>query len=617
MPGQIKGITIEFNGNTTKLQQALSDVNSKTKALDKELSAVNKALKFNPTSVELWTQKQQILTEKLQETNKKLDALKQAQKQMDAQGVEKNSAEYRNLQREIITTESKAKAFKQQLQEIGNVKLKAAQEQLKEIGAELTNAGKALAPLSKASAAVTGGLLAAATSAGKTADDLNTLSKVTGISVEQLQKYKAAADFVDVSVESIAKSQQKLKKTMASAKDGTKAAAENFAKLGVTITDADGKLRDSDDVFQDVIAALAQMEEGTERDALAMEIFGKSAGELNPLIEDAGETYQKVSEIFKQNNIQPLSQEQLDKTQEFQDKLDELKLVGSSALEQLGAKAAEALIPALEKLVEWGGKVVDWVSNLSPEVVQIVAIIGTLLAVLSPLLILLGALATAAGALNIAMLPFTAIILGIIAAIGLLVYAGIELAKNWDEIKQHATDAWNGIKEGAEEFKNKIVGTWETIKQKASELWEKVKNAIVQPFETAKQKVEDAVAKIKSFFPINIKELLSKIKLPHFSLTGSFSLVPPSIPKLSVDWYDKGGIFDSPSIIGVGEKRPEFVGALDDLRDIVREESRPSIGSVTFNIYPAEGVSVNRITDAIQARMVQLLRQEEAAYGNV
>lgn len=617
MPGQIKGITIEFNGNTTKLQQALSDVNSKTKALDKELSAVNKALKFNPTSVELWTQKQQILTEKLQETNKKLDELKQAQKQMDAQGVEKNSAEYRNLQREIITTESKAKAFKQQLQEIGNVKLKAAQEQLKEIGTELTNAGKALAPLSKAAAAVTGSLIAAATSAGKAADDLNTLSKVTGISVEQLQKYRAAADFVDVSVESIAKSQQKLKKTMASAKDGTKAAAENFAKLGVNITDADGKLRDSDDVFQDVIAALGQMEEGTERDALAMEIFGKSAGELNPLIEDAGETYQKVSEIFKQNNIQPLSQEQLDKTQEFQDKLDELKLVGSSALEQLGAKAAEALIPALEKLVDWGGKVVEWVSNLNPEVVQIVAIIGTLLAVLSPLLILLGALATAAGALNIAMLPFTAIIMAIIAAIGLLVYAGIELAKNWDDIKQHATDAWNGIKEGAEEFKNKIVGTWETIKQKASELWEKVKNAIVQPFETAKQKVEDAVAKIKSFFPINIKELLSKIKLPHFSLTGSFSLVPPSIPKLSVDWYDKGGIFDSPSIIGVGEKRPEFVGALDDLRDIVREESRPSIGSVTFNIYPAEGVNVNRIADAVQDRLVQLLKQEESAYGTI
>lgn len=617
MPGQIKGITIEFNGNTTKLQQALSDVNSKTKALDKELSAVNKALKFNPTSVELWTQKQQILTEKLQETNKKLDALKQAQKQMDAQGVEKNSAEYRNLQREIITTESKAKAFKQQLQEIGNVKLKAAQEQLKEIGTELTNAGKALAPLSKASAAVTGGLLAAATSAGKTADDLNTLSKVTGISVEQLQKYKAAADFVDVSVESIAKSQQKLKKTMASAKDGTKAAAENFAKLGVTITDADGKLRDSDDVFQDVIAALAQMEEGTERDALAMEIFGKSAGELNPLIEDAGETYQRVAETFEAHSIQPLSQEQLDKAQAFQDKLDELKLVGGTALEQLGAKAAEALLPALEKIVEWGGKVVDWVSNLSPEVVQIVAIIGTLLAVLSPLLILLGALATAAGALNIAMLPFTAIILGIIAAIGLLVYAGIELAKNWDEIKQHATDAWNGIKEKAEEFKNKIVQTWEDIKQKAGELWEKIKSAIVEPFEKAKQKVDEAVAKIKSFFPINIKELLSKIKLPHFSLTGSFSLVPPSIPKLSVDWYDKGGIFDSPSIIGVGEKRPEFVGALDDLRDIVREESRPSIGSVTINIYPEAGQNVNDLADAVQDRMVQLLKQEEAAYGTI
>ncbi|MGB4155864.1 MAG: hypothetical protein WBJ89_00150, partial [Caldicoprobacterales bacterium] len=63
-----------------------------------------------------------------------------------------------------------------------------------------------------------------------------------------------------------------------------------------------------------------------------------------------------------------------------------------------------------------------------------------------------------------------------------------------------------------------------------------------------------------------------KIKLPHFSITGSFSLSPLKVPKVSVKWYDKGGIFYGPQIIGVGEKRPEFVGALDDLREIVRDE---------------------------------------------
>lgn len=644
MAGNVKGITIEFRGETTKLDKALNDINNKTKDLDGELKQVNKALKFNPTNIELWRQKQQLLTEKVKETKDKLDVLKQAQAKMDASGVDKNSQEYRELQREIIETTSKCKTFEQQLKEVGNVKLKAAQEQLKQIGTELTNVGQALAPVSKAAAAVTGGLIAAAGNAGKAADDLNTLSKVTGIGVEQLQKYKAAADFVDVSVEAIAKSQQKLKKTMASAQGGNKTAAENFQKLGVSVVDAEGKLRNSDTVFQEVIAALGRLENETERDALAMEIFGKSAGELNPLIEDAGQTFQRVSEIFEKHNIQPISQEEIDKAQQFQDKLDELKLIGSTALQELGAKAAEALLPALEKIVEWGGKIAEWISNLSPEVVQVVAVIGALLAVLSPLLITLGALATAAGALNIAMLPLTGIILAIIAAIGALVYAGVYLANHWEEIKQKAEAVWNGIKqtfenvkkriiEGwnnlkqktvaawetiktkAEELKNKVSEKWESLKQKTSEKWGEIRDKMSGAMEAARSKIGGIIEKVRSFFPINIGDIFGHIKLPHFSLSGKFSLSPPSVPHLSVDWYDKGGIFDSPTVIGVGEKRPEFVGALDDLRKIVREES--GLGNVTINVYPSPGMDEDALARKVEQKLVQLQKRRNAAYGTI
>lgn len=644
MAGQIKGITIVFNGETTKLDKALNDINKKTRDLDKELKQVDKALKFNPTNVELWRQKQQLLTEKVKETKDKLDLLKQAQAKMDASGVDKNSQEYRNLQREIIETTSKCKTFETQLKEIGNVKLKAAQEQLKQIGTELTNAGQALAPVSKAAAAVTGGLIATAVSTGKAADDLNTLSKVTGIGVEQLQKYAAAADFVDVSVETIAKSQQKLKKQMASAQGGTKAAAENFKKLGVNFADASGNLRDSDEVFQEVIAALGQMENETERDALAMEIFGKSAGELNPLIEDCGETYQKVSDIFEQHGIQPINQEQIDKAQQFQDKLDELKLLGSTALQELGAKAAEALLPALEKIVEWGGKIVKWISDLSPEVVQVVAIIGALLAVLSPLLIMLGALATAAGALNIAMLPLIGIILAIIAAIGALVYAGVYLANHWEEIKEKAKAAWDAIKNAIIAVKDGIVKAWENLKQKTAAAWDAIKNkaenvktAIAAKWDSLKQKTADVwgsirdkmtnaiegarskisgiIDRIRNFFPINIGNIFGHISLPHFSLSGKLSLNPPSVPHLSVDWYDKGGIFSSPTVIGVGEKRPEFVGALDDLREIVREEAGG--GGVTINVYASPGMDEDALARKVEQKLVQLQKRRNAAYGTI
>lgn len=144
MAEKIKGITIEFRGNATPLQKAIREVNKDISNTTKELSQINKALKFNPTSVELWRQKQDLLKKKIEETSTKLDALKQAQKQMDANGVNKNSEEYRKLQREIIETEGKLKTFKQQLKEIGNVNLKALSEGFKQVGDKAQAIGKDL-----------------------------------------------------------------------------------------------------------------------------------------------------------------------------------------------------------------------------------------------------------------------------------------------------------------------------------------------------------------------------------------------------------------------------------------------------------------------------------------
>ena len=639
MAGNIKGITIEFRGETTKLDKAIKDIEKNTRSLDKELKAVDKALKFNPTNVELWRQKQQLLTEKVKDTKDKLELLKQAQAKMDTSGVDKNSAEYRNLQREIIETESKAKTFEKQLREIGNVNLKAASEQIKQVGTQLTNAGQALAPLSKAAAAVVGGLAASAVAAGKSADDLNTLSKVTGIGTDKLQMYKAAADLVDVSVETIAKSQQKLKKNMAAASSGTGSMAASFKKLGVNVTDASGQLRDSDSVFTDVIAALGNMENETERDALAMEIFGKSASELNPLIEDAGATYQQVAETFEKYNLSPISQESLDKANEFNNQLDTLKMLGSTALQTLGAKVAEILLPALEKVVDWGGKIVSWLANLDPAVVTTIGIIAGVVAAIAPLLMLLGKIAMAissitalAGTLGISLGALAGPVLIVIGVIAALIAIGVLLYKNWDTIKQKAIDLWGTVQAKFNAIKQKVVDTWNAIKQKTAELkeniaskwaslkentataWSNIREKMTSAVESAKERIGGIIDRIRGFFPINIGNILSNVKLPHFSLTGKFSLNPPSVPHLNVDWYDKGGIFDSPTVIGVGEKRPEFVGALDDLRSIVREESG---GQITINVYPSAGMDETALAAKIEQKLVQLQKRRDRAYGTI
>lgn len=117
------------------------------------------------------------------------------------------------------------------------------------------------------------------------ADDILTMSTVTGLSTDALQEYQYMADLVDVSVETITGSITKLTRNMLQARDGTGEQAEAFAALGIQITNADGSLRDAQEVWDEVITALGQMSNETERDAYAMVLMGKSAQDLNPLIE--------------------------------------------------------------------------------------------------------------------------------------------------------------------------------------------------------------------------------------------------------------------------------------------------------------------------------------------
>ena len=565
MAGNIKGITIEFRGDTSKLDKSLRQINNETLSIDKELNQVNKSLKFNPTNVELWRQKQQLLTQKVSETKEKLDLLKQAQAQMDNDdSVDKTSKEYRELQRDIIETESKVKNFENQLRQVGNVNLRAASEQVKELGGKLESAGQALMPLSAAGAAVAGGIGALAYKSGQAADDINTLSKVTGISAYELQKYNAAADLVDVSTEAIAKSHARLSKNMASAANGSKAQAEAFAKLGVNVTNADGSLRDSDAVFQDVITALGGMKNETERDALAMQLMGKSAMELNPLIEDQGETYKNVADTLAKYNLDFVDQETLDKANEFNDQLDMMKVLGTTALSVVGAQLAEYLAPALEKVVGWVGKLAEWLSNLDPRILTIIGVVGALVAGIAPLLIILGKVAFAISSIMSVMatlnLSFTAlmgpigIVIGIIAA---LIAIGVLLYKNWDTIKAKLTA-----------LKDWFAKTFDAIKNKTVAVFNAIKNAIMNPIRTAVEFVRNMINKIKGFF--NFKVSLPHIKLPHFSIKPKgwklSDLLKGSIPHLGISWYAQGGIFNSPSVIGVGEAGPEAVLPIEKLQ---------------------------------------------------
>lgn len=611
MAGNIKGITIEFNGDTTKLDKALREINNNTKSLDKELKQVDKALKFNPTSVELWRQKQQLLTQKVEETRKKLDALKQAQAQMDASGVDKNSQEYRQLQREIIVTENQVKTFEGQLRKIGNVNLRATSEQFKAMGDKLTSAGQAMRGISTAAAAVTAAIGALTVKSGKWADDMNTMSKVYSIGTRELQQYSAAADLVDVSVETIAKSHVKLEKNMLSAANGSKNQAAAFEALGVSVTNADGSLRDGDAVWQDTIKALGSLENETERDALAMQLMGRSAAELNPLIEDGGETYKQVSDTMAKYGLDFIDQETLDQANQFNDSLDMMKAIGMVAFQQLGTQLAAYLAPAMEKVVDVVGRLANWFSNLSPRTQAIIAAIAGVVAVLAPLLIGLGKVSFAISSIMSLASTLGPIIGGLAGPIGIaiavfaaLVAAGVLIYKNWDTIKAKAL-----------ELKNNVVAAFNELKAKVTAVW----TAITAPIQKAVQTIQNAINKIKSI--VNNAHLkLPHFKLPHFNISGG--KLPWGIggkgtpPKISVSWYAQGGIFDSPTIAGIGEAGPEAVVPLDKLWDKLDKIAESAQGDgVVINVYASPGMDVEQLARRVEAVLVRQARQRGKAWG--
>ena len=234
------------------------------------------------------------------------------------------------------------------------------------------------AALSAASAAGLAALAGSAVQAGKTADDLNTLSKQTGFTTAELQKMKYASDLIDVSMEDMTGSIQKLVKQMASGSDA-------FTTLGVSVTDETGQLRNATDVWYETLEALSQVENETQRDALAMEIFGKSAASLAGIVDDGGEALKNYGKDAEDLGL-IMSQDTLDAANKLNDAIDLTKARLEATFLETGAKVAETVLPIVEEMAEEIAGLFEWISTLDEGTIKLIGsflIFGT---VLSPIL---------------------------------------------------------------------------------------------------------------------------------------------------------------------------------------------------------------------------------------
>ena len=217
---KIQGIQIDIDGNTTSLKNALKDVDGNLYNVNQELKQVNSLLKLDPTNTELISQKQKLLSDAINDTSEKLKTLKTAKEQADKQLESGDMSEeaFRELEREIISTEQKLESLNKQFESTNDttkkIDLKSLASNLGNIGkiagevvlkvAELTS--KIAIGLAGAISAVGGKMVSMAKDSGKFADDLITLSNQTNISTDTLQKWDYASRFIDTDVDTMTKS---------------------------------------------------------------------------------------------------------------------------------------------------------------------------------------------------------------------------------------------------------------------------------------------------------------------------------------------------------------------------------------------------------------------------
>lgn len=713
---RIAGITIELNGDTTGLNKALKGVDTQLKTTKTSLKDVEKLLKLDPDNVELLEQKQKLLNDAIKATTERLDTLK------DALNNDLPPDQYDALQREIIATQQELDSFQDQLEDatqgeedlgagaddaaddvntLGQETSDTADEtedanegwtMAKQVLADLVSKGIDLAVSALKELAQT--MKDAVVGSADFADEILTLAIQTGLSTDTLQEFAYMADLVDVDLDTVVGSMTKLEKAMISSKDGTGDAADALNELGVSYRLGNGTLRDTEQVFYDVIDALGKVENPIEQDRLAMELFGKSFKDIKPLVAQGKDGINK----FKQEAHDMgavLDDDALGQLGDMDDSFARLDQSSKALGNQLGVALSPAITALADQLVamtqdpvwqEVFEQLGTTLENLLPTINSISELLSPIMEALSPILdiitevlevlspvistllepiaeiigILLDPIAQLVDALLPALVACVDALSAVLGPVGDLLSTTIELVMPLiDSIMPLITESITGLAEeietglgsaitgfnqlmqgdftgAVETWGDGLKDMWDLVSKFASKvgpvfktMFEKLKSytsdwgtklvdGFTDAFDSAKELVQNGLNAIKKFFD-NLELKLPHINLPHFSLVGSFSLNPPSVPSLSVSWYAKamenGMILDNPTIFGAmngrllggGEAGAEVVAGLDSLmgmiQSAVNNASTTNYGGVTIVVNAAKGQSVTEIAEAVEQRL--------------
>ena len=649
MADRIKGITIEIGGDTTGLSKALSGVNKEIKDTRTQLKDVNRLLKMDPGNTELLRQKYDLLNKSIDSTEKKLDTLKQAEKQVQDQFKrgKVSESQYNALKREVIATESNLKNLKSEAQKTDNAirgidekpveevasAADKAETSLKDAGKEASNFGDYL----KAGAIVEGSK-AIISGMKDIADESREYMKIMG----SLEISSQAAGYT---AEQTASSYKTLYGVLGDDQTAATTTA-NLQALGLSQSQLD-------QIINGTIGAWATYGDSIPIDSLSEAInetvktgnvtgtfadvlnwAGTSEDEFNAKLQAANSESERANLVLQELANQGLMTAG-QAWQENNEALFENNQANADLQEQL-SELGETVMPIITAVTQGIANILSWFNNLSPEVQNFIGIVLGLVAAISTVI---GVIQGISGAL--ALLSANPISL-IIMAVAALVAAFIYLWNNceefrefwinlWDTISSAFSAVWDGIVgfftetipnawNGLMDIFNKIGSWWSGIWNGVRDTFSNVFNSLVN---IAKQPINAIIGLINGIID-GLNWMIGGLNQLSFDIPDwvpifggkKFGINIPTIGK--IPYLASGGVLSQGSAV-VGEAGPELLTMMGTKAVVqpltASTTTNTNLGGVNIVVYGAPGQDVRELADIIMDEMQSATMRKGAVWG--